>query len=63
MNVPNPGSDEAVGEGCTCAVLDNRHGAGIPYGEETCWCVNGDCPLHGEVKMGNHPSDITEGRG
>jgi hypothetical protein len=25
---PNPGSDEAIKKGCTCAVLDNGHGNG-----------------------------------
>lgn len=44
---PNPGSDEALDQGCTCAVIDNCHGAGFPYGpgENKFW-ISGDCPLH-----------------
>jgi hypothetical protein len=38
---PNPGSDAALDQGCTCPVLDNGHGRGDgPF-----W-INGDCPLH-----------------
>lgn len=46
--IPNPGSDEAVKQGCTCPVLDNYHGEGIPYGKskEHCFWVNEGCPLH-----------------
>lgn len=46
--IPNPGSDEAVEQGCTCPVLDNNHGEGIPYGKskEQCFWVNEECPLH-----------------
>lgn len=47
MRPPNPGSDEAVDAGCTCPVLDNSHGEGMPglFGKKLFW-VNGDCPLH-----------------
>ena len=39
--VPNPGSDEAIGIGCICAVLDNNHGRGKgPF-----W-ITGGCPVH-----------------
>lgn len=39
--VPNPGSDEAIAEGCICAVLDNARGRGDgPF-----WITEG-CPLH-----------------
>lgn len=42
INPPNPGSDEALDQGCRCPVLDNSHGRGPgPF-----W-INGDCPLHG----------------
>lgn len=53
MPVPNPGSREAVAQGCLCPVLDNHHGAGIPITGDngqptvTFW-QRGDCPLHGE---------------
>lgn len=44
----NPGSDEAIREGCTCPVLDNAHGRGFtgPEGEQLFWMSEG-CPLHG----------------
>ena len=29
MNIPNPGSDAAIKQGCTYPVLDNAHGRGI----------------------------------
>lgn len=38
--VPNPGSPEAVGAGCTCAVLDNNRGRVAPHPPD------GGCPLH-----------------
>lgn len=48
--VPNPGSDEALDQGCTCAVLDNAHGRGY-MGQPGVFCMSQDCPLHGwEVK-------------
>jgi hypothetical protein len=50
---PNPGSDEAIKQGCTCAVLDNGHGKGayggdlkMPTGEPLFW-ISEDCPIHG----------------
>jgi hypothetical protein len=46
---PNPGSREALDQGCRCAVLDNRHGEGIGRdkdGELIFW-INQECPLHG----------------
>lgn len=46
----NPGSDEALEEGCSCPVLDNSHGKGIKHQEEEFW-VNFDCPLHGEDEI------------
>ena len=44
----NPGSDKAVKEGCTCAVLDNARGKGIDGKGKLFW-INGDCPIHGGV--------------
>lgn len=48
---PNPGSDEALERGCTCAILDNNHGRfppfpatdEMPHGG---WWVTGGCPVH-----------------
>lgn len=47
MKVPNPGSDEAVKQGCTCAVLDNAHGKGYTKvdGKPVFW-ITENCPLH-----------------
>lgn len=51
---PNPGSPEAVAQGCTCAVWDNANGQGAwgtgtkPDGEKLFWRSE-DCPLHGEA--------------
>jgi len=47
-NKLNPGSKEAQDEGCTCPVLDNNYGKGMPGkgGKPNFW-MNGDCPLHG----------------
>jgi len=43
---PNPGSPEAVAEGCKCPVTDNRYGKGIRDDRDEFW-INGGCPLHG----------------
>ena len=44
--IPNPGSDAAIAEGCTCPVLDNEHGTGIIINGRYVFWVNGDCPVH-----------------
>lgn len=50
---PNPGSDEAIDNGCKCPVLDNGHGAGCgrvgDNGEPLFWVTRG-CPLHDEAR-------------
>lgn len=49
VNTPhNPGSPEAIAAGCTCPVIDNHHGKGIPTraGERLFW-YDSTCPLHG----------------
>lgn len=43
--VPNPGSSEALDQGCRCPVLDNSHGIGY-LGVPGRWAYSGDCPLH-----------------
>jgi hypothetical protein len=47
---PNPGSAEAIKQGCTCPVMANDHGRGCGYqvetGEPIFWTREG-CPLHG----------------
>lgn len=47
----NPGSPEAVSQGCICAVLDNGHGRGWMGGAkdrngETLFVVTVGCPVH-----------------
>ncbi len=44
--VPNPGSDEAIAQGCTCPVLDNAHGRGY-MGISNVFVWSEKCPLHG----------------
>jgi len=46
--VPNPGSDEALGKGCKCPVMDNEHGKGW-MGQRNLFVMSGDCPLHGKL--------------
>lgn len=45
-DVPSPGSDEALDQGCRCPVLDNAHGRG--YMGTDRYVTRPDCPLHGE---------------
>lgn len=57
--VPNPGSDDARKQLCSCAISDNHYGLGFPYGEPTgidadgkpirtnCFWMSQDCPIHG----------------
>jgi len=48
----NPGSDEAIEQGCTCPVLDNGHGKGVGgNGEKFGWWITADCPLHGKKEQ------------
>jgi hypothetical protein len=44
---PNPGSDDAVAQGCKCPVMDNCRGAGIPTSGGVCFYYSDDCPMHG----------------
>lgn len=49
MTTPNPGSDAAIKQGCTCPVLDNGHGRGVGgNGEKHGWWITEGCPLHGK---------------
>lgn len=50
---PNPGSAEAISQGCKCPRLDNAHGRGYMGGVRDengalVFVVRLDCPLHGE---------------
>ncbi len=46
--VPNPGSQEAINRGCTCPVIDNHHGEGVPMGggSGVSFWMNAGCPVH-----------------
>lgn len=51
QNPPNPGTKEALDLGCTCPVMDNAHGKGIPLPNKKgeivyCFWYSGDCPVH-----------------
>jgi len=46
--LPNPGSDEAIELGCTCAVMDNGHGHGY-MGMPGLFVYSCDCPVHKPV--------------
>ena len=46
----SPGSDKAVGYGCTCPVMDNNNGAGFPYNGSTSYYINSGCTIHGDIK-------------
>lgn len=43
---PNPGSAEAVAAGCTCAVIDNHRGRGIPTKDGPTFWITEGCPVH-----------------
>jgi len=43
---PNPGSEAARDEGCTCPTLDNNRGELSPFGDDDLWWVTEDCPVH-----------------
>ena len=43
---PNPGSLEALRQGCTCPVIDNHHGEGRPTIGGRSFLYAGNCPLH-----------------
>lgn len=51
---PNPGSTEAIEQGCTCPVIDNNHGSGSYKGEG--FVTDLTCPLHGDEE--DSPDDI-----
>ena len=52
MTKPNPGTKEAIEAGCTCPVIDNNYGKGIPIKTkdgtiQTGYWMSDNCPLHG----------------
>lgn len=42
---PNPGSPEAIADGCICPRMDNNNGKWAPYPPDGWWIVQG-CPMH-----------------
>lgn len=53
----NPGSNEAIEQGCTCPVLDNGRGRGYMGGVKdkdgnTMFIMNDSCPLHKSEPIG-----------
>ena len=43
---PNPGSEAAVRNGCTCPVMDNHFGKGVPSSDGVQFWHTEGCPLH-----------------
>lgn len=41
-----PGSKAAIETGCTCAVIDNHYGAGVPSDDGPQFWITQGCPLH-----------------
>ena len=56
LKKPNPGSKEAVRQGCRCPVFDNDHGKGCGYsdsdGKPVFW-YSPVCPVH-VSEVGGH---------
>jgi len=48
IGVPNPGSKEAIEQGCKCPIIDNHYGRGFQIGDDTTrhFWQSSDCPLH-----------------
>lgn len=63
--VPNPGSNEAIDQGCTCPVLSNNHGRGTGFKNkagETMFWKSGDCPVHCDGLNLDSKSQLAQGR-
>jgi hypothetical protein len=43
---PNPGTDEAIKDGCQCPIMDNEYGRGY-MGMPDVFVYNMECPIHG----------------
>ena len=52
-DIPKPGSDAAVEQGCTCPVMDNCHGEGFLWDGAQVFWINEKCPLHTRRKDAN----------
>jgi hypothetical protein len=61
---PNPGSSEAVRQGCKCPVMDNNYGQGVwmgAYGRQ--WWRSSDCLLHGQPSPRAAVNEMERGKG
>ena len=57
MDKPNPGSKEAIEQGCTCPVMDNYHGEGSGYTDKEGYPLfyySEDCPIHDNSEEKDH---------
>lgn len=61
MGRNDPGSKSAINKGCTCPVIDNHHGKGIPMsdGSPYFW-INDTCPIHKNYYNGSQEDDPEE---
>lgn len=41
-----PGSPAAIEQGCTCPVIDNHYGEGMPYRDGPRFWTDSNCPIH-----------------
>lgn len=42
----NPGSKEAIAQGCACPIIDNHYGKGFPRGGKVVFWISELCPIH-----------------
>lgn len=66
MKHPNPGSKEAIDQGCICPVLDNCHGKGFPITSEEgelliAYWMDNECPLHNREEFSKEKAMPEEG--
>jgi hypothetical protein len=47
MEKPDPGSHQALMDGCTCPVQMNNFGLGTEKSGELVFFVDAECPVHG----------------
>lgn len=51
MNKSNPGSPDALFQGCTCPLIDNHYGRGVPSDKEPLFWYTEGCPVHDENQL------------
>ena len=47
--VPNPGTEEALAQGCLCPIMDNCYGRGYFAGPPRSFIYVDNCPLHATI--------------